>query len=392
MKKRLYVVFLCFFLLAGCMPLLPPQEEEQPEQVEEEQEEQVVEAVPEVSTADRVYRSVLYDGSYMHGESRGFGSAVVYNRLDLEHLELGLQRIAMDYFDPDRYFFREGQFIKRDELNAWLMRYDAEKNPLGLNPPLAEGETMKEREERQPRFLSHILEHNYLVQDENGQFQLGGIVIGLSLNSVYHFRVEDEQGRYHFYEVPLSDEVVEQEGMKAAQEVVNRLRDESREDGVFQQIPIVVALFKEQPRDAAIPGHFFAKAEAEPGQDIQKWQKINERYYLFPSSEADEEARNEADQFQRFQDDIQTFFDSYIGVVGIGRYEDNQIQELSIDIQSSYEGKAEIVALSQYIANQLQERFTGKYKISVVVSSVSGKTEAIIVQNRGEEPFVHVLS
>src|SRR5690606_15743675 len=131
-------------------------------------------------------------------------------------------------------------------------------------------------------------------------------------------------------------------GEQIAQRVVDRLRDINREDGVFQHIPIVVALFKEQPRESVIPGYFFAQAEAEPQQSIQKWQKINERYYLFPSSEANEEARNEADHFQRFKDDIQAFFDTFIGVVGKGRYENNQIQEMAIDVQIDYEGKAEV--------------------------------------------------
>ncbi len=65
---------------------------------------------------------------------------------------------------------------------------------------------------------------------------------------------------------------------------------------------------------------------------------------------------------------------------------------MSIEIQIRYEGKAEVVALSQYIANQLQERFKGKYKVSVEVTSVSGNTESIIIQNPNDEPVIHVLS
>ncbi len=392
MIKRIGVGVLCTLLLAGCLQIFPQQEELQEEIVNEEQDVQDVQVVPQVSTPDQYYQSVLYDGSYLHGKSRGFGSAVVYNRLDLDQLELGLTRIAKEYFDPERYYFREGQFIKRDELNEWLKRYDEQTNPNGLNPALGEGNTMKEREENQPRYVSHILEHNYLIQDESGQFQLGGIVIGLSMNSVYNFKVVDDEGRYNFYEKALNDAEIEKEGERIAQEVVARLRAENREEGAFKDISIVVALFKEQPRESVLPGHFFAKSEAEPNQDIQKWHKINERYYLFPSSEANEEVRNEADQFQRFQDDIQSFFDTYIGVVGKGRYEDNQIQEMTIDIQIRYEGKAEVVALSQYIASQLQERFKGKYKVSVSITSVSGKTEGVIIQNPGDEPFIHVQS
>ncbi|NEU31698.1 CamS family sex pheromone protein [bacterium LRH843] len=390
MVKRFGAASLILLLLAGCFPISPQENEQAIDEQTEETDEQKVEVVPEVVTPDNYYQSVLYNGTYLHGESRGFGNSVVYNRLDLDQLEIGLTRIAQQYFNQDRYFFREGQFIKRDELNNWLMRYDAELNPEGLNPALGEGNSMREREESKPRYLSHILEHNYLVKDQNGQLNLGGIVIGLSMNSVYHFRVEDEQGLYHFYETPIPDATIEQEGQRIAAEVVARLRSQDREEGAFADIPIIVALFREQPRESVIPGHFIAKSEAEARHDLGKWQRINERYFLFPSNEANQEVRTESDQFQRFKDDIQDFFDTFIGVVGKGRFEDNQIRELTIEIPLRYQGKAEIVALSQYVANLLPQHFQSKYKISVTITSVSGNTESIIIQNPNEKPFIHV--
>ncbi|MCM3762007.1 CamS family sex pheromone protein [Alkalihalobacillus oceani] len=390
MLKRLAGLSLTLLLLAGCLPIAPPEEEEAEVEEAVDDGEPSVEVVPQVITPDNYYQSVLYDGTYLHGQSRGFGNSVVHNRLDLDELEIGLTRIAQQYFEPENYFFREGQFIEREELNSWLRRYDENDNPLGLNPPLGEGDTMREREENQPRALSHILEHNYMVEGENGQLNLGGIVIGLSMNSVYNFRVEDEQGRYYFYETPLSEAMIEQEGRRIAEEVVNRLRAEDRENGAFNEIPIIVALFREQPQESVIPGSFIAQAEAEPGGSLERWQRINQRYYLFPSNEANEEARNEADQFQRFKDDIQDFFDTYIGVVARGRYEDNQIQELTIEIPIRYQGKAEIVALSQFAASQVQQRFQGGYKVSVSITSVSGNTESIVILNPNEEPFIHV--
>ncbi|GAE28166.1 putative pheromone cAM373 precursor lipoprotein CamS [Halalkalibacter wakoensis JCM 9140] len=390
MLKKWGILILTFLLLSGCFPI-SPEEDQVVEERNENEQEQVVEVVPQIITPDNYYQSVLYDGSYLHGESRGFGNSVVYNRLDLDQLEIGLTRIAQQYFDPDRYFFREGQFIKRNTLNSWLMRMDEESNPQGLNPALGEEGTMREREESQPRYLSHILEHNYLVENSNGQLNLGGIVIGLSMNSVYNFRVEDEQGRYNFYELPIPNDVIEREGQRIAAEILTRLRSESMEEGAFEDIPIVFALFQEQPRESVIPGHFIGRAKAEPRSNLDRWQRINERYYLFPSSEANQEARNEADQFQRFQDDVQSFFDTYIGVVGKGRYVDNQIQELKIEIPLRFQGKAEIVALSQYVAGQLQQRFQGNYKVSVTITSVSGNTESVVVQNPNDEPFIHVF-
>ncbi|MDT8862481.1 CamS family sex pheromone protein [Alkalihalobacillus sp. MEB130] len=391
MLKKWGMTCVLVVFLTGCFST-SPEEDQVIEETDQHEQEQVVEVVPQIITPDNYYQSVLYDGSYLHGESRGFGNAVVHNRLDLGQLEIGLTRIAQEYFDQEKYFFREGQFIKRNTLNSWLMRYDEEDNPLGLNPALGEGGTMREREESQPRYISHILEHNYLVEGDNGQLNLGGIVIGLSMNSIYNFRVVEDNGGFNYYELPIPDDVIEREGQKIADEILTRLRSEEIEDGSFEDIPIVFALFQEQPRESVIPGHFIARAKAEPRNNLDRWQRINERYYLFPSNEANQEARNEADQFQRFKDDIQAFFDTFVGVVGKGYYVDNQIQELQIEIPLRFQGKAEIVALSQYVASQIQQRFQGNYKVSVTVTSVSGNTESIVVQNPNDEPFIHVFN
>ena len=60
---------------------------------------------------------------------------------------------------------------------------------LGLNPiDPGEGDIAK-RSEENPIYLAHILEHNYLVK-ENNNIHLGGVVIGLALNSIYYYQKE----------------------------------------------------------------------------------------------------------------------------------------------------------------------------------------------------------
>ncbi|WP_017729182.1 CamS family sex pheromone protein [Halalkalibacterium ligniniphilum] len=390
LKKMSILLASSVLFLSGCFPFLQQREEEMVEVEESNQEDQTVQVVPQVSNHEDYYQSVLYDGSYLHGQSRGFGNSVVYNRLDLDQLELGLASIAQDYFEPNRYFFREGQYIERDELNSWLMRYNDETNPTGLNPALGEGETMREREENRPRYLSHILEHNYLVENEEGNLVLGGVVIGLSMNSVYNFRVEDEQGRYYFYETPISAEDMQREGERIAQEIVTRLRADTNEEGGIGNVPVVVALFREQPRESMIPGNFFAKAIAESGIELSRWERVNERYYLFPSNEANQDVRNDAEKFLRLKEEIQGFFNTYVGVVGRAYYKDNQLQKLTIEVPIRYQGKAEIVALTQFIADKITQRFPEQLKVQVYVSSVAGKQESIIIRNPNEEPFIHV--
>lgn len=394
-QRVMLLVFGSVLLLAGCIPFL--QEEQLIFEEEGIGEEHVVELSPEVFTPENYYRSVLYDGSYTHGVARGFSNAVVYNRLDLDRLELGLMSLANERFDPDVYYFREGQFIGRDELNSWLMRLDETlaangrpRNPRGLNPPLGPGETLREKEESQPRYLSHILEHNYLRENNNGQLELGGVVIGLSMNTVYHYRVEDDQGRFHFYEVDIDPLKMEQEAKRIADEVVNRLRDPNREGGSLGNVPIIVAIFVEEKRESIIPGSFISLALAEPQKSIERWQRINERYYFFPSAIATSEQRNDAERFQKLKDEINNFFDNHVGVVGKGYYKDEQLRELTIDIPIRFKGKAEIIALTQFVADRVTQRFPNHVKIQVYISSISGQ-ESIIVRNPDdEEPFLHI--
>ncbi|MBU8906403.1 CamS family sex pheromone protein [Desertibacillus haloalkaliphilus] len=388
MVKRMSVIVLASMIfLSGCLPIL--EREEEMIEVEEENE-QVVELSPEVDTPENYYRSVLYDGSYPHGEGRGFGNAVVDNRLDLEQLEVGLTSIASGHFDPDTYFFREGHFINRTEINSWLMRYHEEDNPEGLNPALGEGETLPDQEESRPRYISHILEHNYLVENENGNLELGGIVIGLSLNQMYYFRERYEDGTYsHTYEVPIDEETMIREGQNIADQVVERLRDPNREDGMLSNVPIVIALFQEQTRDSVVPGRFVASAVADPGKSIERWQRINERYYLFPSNEASNEQRVDTDRFLKLREDINGFFDNYVGVVGRGYYQNDQLQELTIDVPIQFYGKTEVIAFSQFIADRITQTFPNDLKLQVYVTSVS-QQESVIVRNPNEEPFIHI--
>ena len=45
-----------------------------------------------------------------------------------------------------------------------------------------------ERNEKSPIYLAHILEHDYLIKGDNEKVSLGGVVIGLALNSVHYYQ------------------------------------------------------------------------------------------------------------------------------------------------------------------------------------------------------------
>ncbi|MFB4165462.1 CamS family sex pheromone protein [Alteribacillus sp. JSM 102045] len=394
-KKAGILALSSLLLLSGCIPGLEPDEEGVDIEQEETDEEAEVKVSPEIPSLDNYYRSILQDGKYIHGNTRGFNTDVVYNRMDLERMEVGMQEIALEEFNQEDYFFREGQFIERNELNSWLMREkeeteEEEGNPEGLNPPLGSGDSFEERESSQPRVLSNILEHNYVFENDEGNLQVGGLVIGLSMNSVYYFREQNDDGTYGpWLNETIDEETSLEESKDIANQVLERLRSEEREEGALSSVPIMFAVFREAARDSAIPGEFIATAVAQPGEEVGNWQSINEKHYLFPSSSADEEQRDDAENFNQFRDDVNQFFENYVGVVGEGYYQNDDLRSLSIEIPITFYSKTEVIAFTQHVTDRLENRFPDELDIEVEISS-SGGQEALIIKEPGEEPFIHV--
>lgn len=74
---------------------------------------------------------------------------------------------------------------------------DKDFKNLGLNPALPNSGSTKSKNENSPIYLASMLEHNYLIRKDKNSLQLGGVVIGLALNSVYYYRenIGDPQRR-----------------------------------------------------------------------------------------------------------------------------------------------------------------------------------------------------
>src|SRR5699024_9939849 len=147
----------------------------------------------------------------------------IANRLDITALENDLRRHSTTVFDPDTYFFQEGQQIGYSELFSWLER-ESESSELGLNPAAdidddTATEDKIEIERENPKYLSHILEQNYLIRTDDNAVQLAGISIGIAMKSVYRFQTE--VGGPFYYEEIEYDEMLA-EATTIAEEVVSR--------------------------------------------------------------------------------------------------------------------------------------------------------------------------
>lgn len=389
MKKALFGVMASILLLASCSNIGEPEEIVQ----ESDEAEKETAIIPKYNISDDFYKMLV---PFETSEARGLVASNLNTRLDIDEFEIGLMRMALDTFPTDEYFFKEGQYLDGETVRSWLgrkkegadleaeLKKDKNFKNEGLNPPKSKEGSVTEQNENSPIYLAHILEHDFLVKKDEKSLELGGLSIGLALNSVHYYTTE--QGYPREKEIPKS--TLERVGKEYAQEIVNRIRGMEG----LSQVPIVVSIYVQAPKSSIVPGHFIAKTVVDKGSNkIGKWTNIDEKYFFFPSSEASEIKPDDANRFNLLKGDIEEFFPNYTGVIGIAFYQNDELHQMKIDIPMQFYGKTEVIAFTQYLAGKVMEYYREDYiSLEVNITSTNGE-EAVIIKKPGQqEPFVHI--
>lgn len=372
MKK--FGIALAYILLLLFLASCAPQDDQDEVLQEEEGAEQQTSIIPRNQLNEQTYRIIL---PYETSEARGVILNQMANRVDIDELEEGLIRHSKEVYDPEKYYFQEGQYIKSDELFSWIDE---------LNPKLDNDKLEKmEKDEKiktyrdNPRFLSHILEQNYLVRNEDSDsVSLGGVSIGIALKSVYQFQTETG-GPSYYEEIPKGKML--EEGKKIAQDILEKLR---QKEGL-ETVPIMIALFQEEEQNSPVPGNFVAKTFVSSGENsIGDWETINEENILFPSDEGQDKYLDDYEIINSFGNEIAEFFPNYVGIIGKGFYINEELQKLTIEVPIEFYGKAEVTGFMQYTYGLINDTFAKTFDLEVEVTSSNG-VEGIIYRQAGEE-------
>ncbi|MFJ7186730.1 CamS family sex pheromone protein [Lysinibacillus xylanilyticus] len=372
---RLIPALVAAAMLVGCVPS-NKKETELTQETQQEKAETTI--IPSLQIDESYYRTLT---PYKQSASRGLVVSNIFTKYDMKEVETGLMRLSQNEFDTENYFFQEGQYLAESTVTDWLARSSQTKD--GLNPPTTDSMSAEERATKAPIYLSHIVEQNYLTKTSDNKVKLGGISIGLSLNTIYYYQKE-KYGEY--YEKPIDEAKLVEQGKKMAAEIVSRLRAQDE----LKDIPIVVGLFKQKARNDIIPGTYFSYGVAKAGQnDVADWNGIDEEYVLFPTSESQDVYRDVSNNFKNFKQDIDKYFSNYTSVIGTGFYKDKKIQKLTIEVPIQFYGKSEIIGFTQYLTGVLINQFDN-INVEVNITSINGP-EALIVKNASEkEPYVHI--
>lgn len=385
-KCSILVLFSCLLFLTSCAPSFDNQDEVvEDNTIDDTGQETAI--IPSYSVTDQEYQVLL---PYKQSQSRGVIVNQIANRLDIDAFEEGLRRHSTSVYDPDDYYFQEGQKITSDVVYKWLERYaedDDSGNPLGLNPEIGDSTQASEKiaqERNNPKYLSHILEQDYLIKTDDNAVQLAGISIGIAMKSNYRFQTE-VGGPYYYEDIP-KDKMLS-EANRVAKEVVTRVREIEG----LEEVSIMLAVYREESRDALVPGNFVAKATVGSGSaSVGNWESINEEYILFPSNEASEKDPDMNANLDDFETDIADYFPNYVGVIGEGFYIDDQLQKLTLEIPIQFKGKAEVIGFTQYAYGLVMEGFRNHYDLEINITT-SDNQESLIFRAAGdEEPTVHI--
>jgi protein involved in sex pheromone biosynthesis len=119
---------------------------------------------------------------------------------------------------------------------------------------------------------------------------------------------------------------------------------------------------------------------------------VKEDYVLFPSTDAQNNYRDDLTSFLNFKQDVEKFFPNFNGVIGKAFYSDNELQDLSISIPIQFYGKAETIGFTQYVAGILSDHFPNYISVEVNISSVNGPEALIVRKVDQNDPFVHIYN
>ncbi|MDH4422831.1 MULTISPECIES: CamS family sex pheromone protein [Bacillus] len=397
MKKIALAVLSLSLLVSGCS--IGADKDEKVVEKSGKAKEQAV--VPKYSISDEYYKTTV---PFDAGSARGLVVQGLNSRLDVDEFETGLMRIAKESFSTKDYFFKGGStldartvqmLVKRKRTDAQQkeledsLKKDAVKFPnIGLNPALGEGsESLEVKNKKNPIYISNILEQDYYVKKGEKDVELGGIVVGLAMNSVQYY--EEEHG--YPREVAIPDEKMLAEGKKMAQEILKVMHQKNPE---IKNVPITFAIYRQAPKSSLVPGNFVSYANVEKGSEtVEDWKQINEKYYLFPSEQAKtDNKREDLARVSNFKAKLSDYFQGdYTAVIGTGMYKDDELKEMKLDIPVQFNGKADIIGFTQYVAGLVMEYFPNYMKVQVTIKSVERPEAIIIREAKQDEPLVKIL-
>ncbi|MCT7850788.1 CamS family sex pheromone protein [Lactobacillus iners] len=323
------------------------------------------------------YNVLLKDGQYLISPTNGITASNNDNNVDNRSLEVGLLNISHDLFSTDKYVFQEGQVLTPRQVNIWLSRY-SKHNKQGLN--------YKKSKKYSPIILNQIFEQDFLVKS-GSSYKLGGISLGLALNSVDYYTKVKDGPEYH---VNIKKNQQLAYGKKVAYTLIKRLRKIS----ALKHIPILIGLFQKNGRDSLIGGNYLAYSIVDTNSSkINEWKSVDYSSQVLPTI-GDTKPINSTDaaSFSDFKAAIQGYFPNISGVIAKVHYQNKHLKQMNISITTQFYGYAQIESFSRLTLSVAKKYLPNNVPIEIRIESVNNLQATITKNDADDSYYVHVFS
>lgn len=323
------------------------------------------------------YNVLLKDGQYLISPTNGITASNNDNNVDNRSLEVGLLNISHDLFSTDKYVFQEGQVLTPRQVNIWLSRY-SKHNKQGLN--------YKKSKKYSPIILNQIFEQDFLVKS-GSSYKLGGISLGLALNSVDYYTKVKDGPEYH---VNIKKNQQLAYGKKVAYTLIKRLRKIS----ALKHIPILIGLFQKTGRDSLIGGNYLAYSIVDTNSSkINEWKSVDYSSQVLPTI-GDTKPINSTDaaSFSDFKAAIQGYFPNISGVIAKVHYQNKHLKQMNISITTQFYGYAQIESFSRLTLSVAKKYLPNNVPIEICIESVNNLQATITKNDADDSYYVHVFS
>ena len=331
------------------------------------------------STNDNSYNVLLKNGKYLTSPISGLTANDNDNNVDERALESQLMNLSHNQFSTGKYVFQEGQELNQATVTDWLGRY-SKSNKEGLNPKKAvKGKSYE------PIILDQILEQDYLTKN-GSSYKLGGISLGLALNSVDYYNKKDGGPEY---QTKISRNKQESFGKEAANKVIKRIRKQKG----MKNIPILIGLFSKTSKDSLVGGNYFAYGIANANSSkINEWKTVSYRSQILPVV-GNEKAINSSDAtaFSDFKSAIQDYFPNISGVTANVQYQNGKLSQMNITVTTQFYGYAQVESFTRLVASSAKKYLPTNAPIEIKITSVND-VQALIAKNSADDGYsVHIF-
>lgn len=334
-------------------------------------------------STDGDYEGVIKSGHYQTSKSRGVtNSQDSGNTYNLKSFENGMLSVSKKVFSTKKYVFQEGQYLSSSTVQNWLDR-KSKSNPDGLNPT-SNGSTSPTK--RNPVYIQALEEQDYMTQKDN-KLSLGGVTIGIAVNSVDYYK-KTQYGAT--YETKIDKATGEAYAKKAANTVLQRLRKKS----ALKNVPIVIAVYRQASNDSLVGGTFLAYSNNKAGAtSIKTWTPLGDKNYVFPiESGSSSPNSNDESSFTNFKTQVENFFPNLSGVTAQARYNGKNLQGMHVNITIQFYSQTEIISFTQYLQTAAQKYLPSGVPIDITVSSTDG-VQSFLSRSTGSKKFTsHVFN